>query len=77
MTTFEKVQNMLSEQLQIDKSKIKLESDILRDLDADSIALFYMVMSIEEEYKVSIDDATVAKLKTVKDVVEYIDSIKK
>lgn len=77
MTTFEKVQNMLSEQLQVEKSKIKLESDILRDLNADSISLFYMVMSIEEEYKISIDDEKVAQLKTVKDVVDFIDSIKK
>jgi len=77
MTTFEKVQNMLSEQLQIEKGKIKPESDILRDLNADSISLFYLVMSIEEEYKVSISDEKVAQLKTVKDVVSYIDSIKK
>ncbi|MCL1900990.1 MAG: acyl carrier protein [Firmicutes bacterium] len=77
MTTFEKVQNMLSEQLQVEKNKIKLESDILRDLNADSISLFYMVMSIEEEYKVSISDEKITQLKTVKDVVDFVDSISK
>lgn len=77
MTTFEKVQEMLSEQLKIDKSKIKPESDIILDLKADSLAIFYMIMGLEEEYKITIDDEKAASLKKVEDVVKYIDSLKK
>lgn len=77
MTTFEKVQAMLSEQLKIDKSEIKMESDIITDLKADSLAVFYMVMGLEEEYKTTIDDAKAASLKKVADIVKFIDSLKK
>lgn len=77
MTTFERVQEMLSDQLKIDKADIKLESNITTDLKADSLSQFYMMMAIEDEYKISIDDDKFVTLKTVDDVVKFIDSIKK
>ena len=77
MTTFEKVQEMLAEQLKIDKSQIKMESDIINDLKADSLAVFYMIMGLEEEYKITIDDEKATSLKKVEDVVKYIDTLRK
>ena len=75
--TFEKVREMLASQLKIDESVIKEDSDIIADLKADSLDMFYLVMSLEEEFNISLSDEDAAKLKKVSDVVEFIDNLKK
>ena len=75
--TFEKVRAMLASQLKIDESVIKEDSDIIVDLKADSLDMFYLVMSLEEEFNISLSDEDAAKLKKVSDVVAFIDALKK
>ncbi len=75
--TFEKVRAMLASQLKIDESTIKEDSDIIVDLKADSLDMFYLVMSLEEEFNISLSDEDAAKLKKVSDVVAFIDALKK
>lgn len=75
--TFEKVRAMLASQLKIDESTIKEDSDIIVDLKADSLDMFYLVMSLEEEFNISLSDEDAAKLKKVSDVVAFIDAFKK
>ncbi len=75
--TFEKVRAMLASQLKIDESAIKEDSDIIVDLKADSLDMFYLVMSLEEEFNISLSDEDAAKLKKVSDVVAFIDALKK
>jgi acyl carrier protein len=77
MTTFEKVQAMLAEQLNIDSAKITPDSEIIADLKADSLDVFQLLMSIEDEYQTTVPDDKAQELKKVSDVVAFIDSLKK
>ncbi|BAK81087.1 acyl carrier protein [Candidatus Arthromitus sp. SFB-rat-Yit] len=71
---FEKVRDIISEKLNVDQDEIKLESSIVDDLGADSIDLIELIMNLEEEYGISISDEEAVKLKTVGDVVDFINS---
>ena len=71
---FEEVRAIIAEKLNVDQEEIKLESSIVDDLGADSIDLIELIMNLEEEYGVSISDEEAVKLKTVGDVVEFINS---
>lgn len=71
---FEKVRSIISEKLNVDQDEIKLESSIVDDLGADSIDLIELIMNLEEEYGISISDEEAVKLKTVGDVVDFINS---
>ena len=77
MTNFQKVQEMLAKQLKIDACKIELNSDIIADLKADSLDMFYLVMALEEEFGITLSDDDALKLKKVSDVVGFIDNLKK
>ena len=74
--TFEKVRKLLAAQLNIDESKITLTSDIVADLKADSLDIFQMLMSVEEEFGISVPDEKAQELKKVSDIVSYIDGLK-
>ena len=75
--TFDKVAEILAKQLSTDKAKIKPETNILTDLGADSLDLVEVLMSLEEEFNVSIPDEAIPEIKTVGDLVKYIDNNKK
>ena len=75
--TFDKVVEILAKQLSADKTKIKAETNILTDLGADSLDLVEVLMSLEDEFGVSIPDEAIPNIKTVGDLVKYIDSNKK
>ena len=77
MNTFEKVQEMIAKQLKIDASKIAIDSDIIADLKADSLDMFYLVMALEEQFSISLSDDDALKLKKVSDVVKFVDSLSK
>jgi acyl carrier protein len=69
---FEKVQKIISEQMGIDEDEVTLESNIVDDLDADSLDVIELLMMLEEEFDIEITDEEAEKLVTVGDVVEYI-----
>lgn len=71
---FEKVRDIIAEKLNVDAEEIKPESSIIDDLGADSIDLIELIMNLEEEYGISISDEEAVKLKTVKDVVDFINT---
>lgn len=70
---FEKVKAILSEQLDVDADKITMDSVITDDLGADSLDLVDMLMSLEDEFEVDVPDEDVEKIKTVGDLVKYIE----
>ncbi len=70
---FEKVKDILVNQLEVDESKITLNASIIDDLDADSLDLVDMVMSLEEEFDIEISDEHIDIIKTVGDLVKYIE----
>lgn len=69
---FEKMKKILAEQLDAEIDSITLETDIQDDLGADSLDVVEMLMSIEDEFEIEIPDEKIEGLKTVGQVVDYI-----
>lgn len=70
---FEKVKKLISEQLDVEEDVIKETSSITDDLGADSLDVVDLVMSIEDEFDVQIPEDQVENIKTVGDIVKYIE----
>ena len=70
---FEKVKAILSEQFDVEEDSITLESSITDDLGADSLDVVDLLMSIEDEFEVEVPDSEVENIKTVGDLVKYIE----
>ena len=71
---FEKLQSVVADQLDVEPEKVTLEANIPEDLGADSLDIVDLVMAIEEEFDMEIPDDAVEKIKTVGDIVNYIES---
>ena len=72
-SVFERLQKILAEQFEIDEDDITLNSDIVDDLGADSLDVVDLIMAIEDEFEVEIPDEDIENIKTVGDVVNYIN----
>ena len=70
---FSKVVDVLVEQLGVEKENVKKDSEIMTDLGADSLDVVDLIMTLEEEFGIEIPDSRVEKMKTVGDVVRYIE----
>lgn len=70
---FSKVKSIIAEQLSIDEAKITPQSKLNEDLGADSLDATELVMVLEEEYKIEILDDDAEKMKTVEDILTYLD----
>ena len=70
---FDKVKSIIAEQLGIDEDYITLESAIIDDLGADSLDIVDLVMSFEDEFDTEISDEAIEEMKTVGDIVHYIE----
>ncbi|NLK70584.1 MAG: acyl carrier protein [Clostridiales bacterium] len=71
---FEKVKNIIVDQLDVDAEKVTMESNVTEDLGADSLDVVDLIMSIEEEFDMEIDDEAVEGMKTVGDIVAFIEN---
>ncbi|MBR1639686.1 MAG: acyl carrier protein [Treponema sp.] len=71
---FEKIQKLIAVKLEIDESKIALDSSFRNDLGADSLDTYELVYAIEEELGVSIPDEKANEFETVRDAYDYIKS---
>ena len=74
MDTFEKIRALLAEQLDVDPAKITMDSDIMSDFEADSLDIVDMVMTLEDEFGIEVPDDAIESLRTVGDVVNFVDS---
>jgi len=72
MSVEKRVKEIVAEQLSKDESEVKSESSFIDDLGADSLDIVELVMAMEDEFGIEIPDEDAEKIKTVKDVVEYI-----
>ena len=70
---FEKIKKIIAEQLDVEEDAIKEASSITDDLGADSLVVVDIVMSIEDEFDVEIPEDKVENIKTVGDIVKYIE----
>ncbi|MBQ4284355.1 MAG: acyl carrier protein [Lachnospira sp.] len=71
---FEKLQEIISGQLNVDAESVKPESNFKEDLNADSLDLFELIMSLEDEYGVEIPAEDLEKMATVQDVMDYLSA---
>ena len=71
---FEKIQKLIAEKLEIDESKITLDSSFRGDLGADSLDTYELVYAIEENLGVSIPDEKANEFETVRDAYDFIKS---
>lgn len=76
MSTFEKVRDIVVEQLGVEADEVTIESTFIDDLGADSLDIVELIMAFEEEFAIEIPDEAAEKIKTVQDVVTYIDQNK-
>ncbi|MGI6690509.1 MAG: acyl carrier protein [Christensenellales bacterium] len=70
---FENVSKMIAEQLKVDTAKVTREARLVEDLGADSANVMVLIMDLEDHYNMQVDDNAITSLKTVGDVVEYIE----
>lgn len=75
MDIFEKVKEVLVEQLDVDEELVTLEASVTDDLGADSLDLVDLVMELENEFDVEIPDEDIQTIKTVGDIVTYIEKL--
>lgn len=71
---FEKVREVLCEQLDFDEEKVTMSSSIVDDLGADSLDVVDLIIQLEEEFELEIPDEEIENIKTVGDLVHYIES---
>ena len=76
-TTFEKLQEIVSGQLGIEKSKVVETADFTKELGADSLDVVELVMAFEEEFDIEIDDEVAGEMTTVQDALDYISKNQK
>ena len=74
--TFDKVRDIVVEQLGVEADEGALESTFIDDLGADSLDIVELIMAFEEEFNIEIPDEAAEKIKSVQDVVTYIDQNK-
>lgn len=70
---FEKLKDIILDQLDVDEDEVTLEADFIDDLQADSLDITLLMKTISEEFNIAIEDNAVDKISTVGDAVEYIE----
>lgn len=74
--TIDKVKEIITNQLSVKVEDIKEDTNIAEELGADSLDLVEILMSLEDEFGVSIPDEAIPEIKTIKEIVDFIESHK-
>ncbi|WEB70365.1 acyl carrier protein [Aerococcus christensenii] len=75
MTTFEIIQGLICDQLDLKKEEVQPTTRLQEELDADSLDIFQIINDIEDEFEISIDEEDM-DLETVQDLVDYVENKK-
>ena len=73
MNLFNNVAGMIAKQLKMDVSEVTADKRLVEDLRADSANVMVMIMDLEDNFDIMVEDTAITELKTVGDVVEYIE----
>ena len=73
---FDKIRDIIVEQLSVDKSLVTADTNLMKDLGADSLDAVEIIMGIEEEFGIEIPDDEAEKFQTVGDLVKYVENAK-
>ena len=71
---FEKLKEIILDQLDVDEDEVTMDADFIDDLQADSLAITLLMKTSSEEFDIAVEDDTVDKISTVGDAVEFIES---
>ena len=72
---FEKVQAALAQQFEMDPQSITMDTNLIDDIGADSLDVVELIMSLEDEFGITISDEDAAQLHTVRRIVEYLEKL--
>ena len=73
---FEKIQEIIAQQLDADPSDITMDTNLTKDLEADSLDAVEIIMAIEDEYGIEIPDEEAENIQTVQDLVRFVEENK-
>ena len=76
-STFDRLKKIIVEQLGVDDDEVNLEASFVEDLNADSLDLVELIMSLEEEFGMEISDEDAERIQKVSDAVEFIEEHQK
>ena len=71
---FEKIQALIVEQLDVDESLVTMDTDFMKDLEADSLDAVEIILGVEEEYGIEIPDEVAENFTKVSDIVNYVEA---
>ena len=74
--TFDTIRDIIVEQLNVEESMITEDTNLMKDLEADSLDAVEIIMAIEEQFDIEIPDDEAERFQTVGDLVEYVDANK-
>ena len=73
---FDKIKDIIIEQLQVEESDVTMDTNLMKDLSADSLDAVEIIMAIEDEYGIEIPEEEAEKIQTVGDLVRYVEENK-
>lgn len=74
--TFNKIKDIIVDSLSCDADDVTLDASLTDDLDADSLDAVELIMAVEDEFDIEVPDEDAQNMKTVKDIVDYVESHK-
>lgn len=72
---FDKVRDIIVRQLEVEESSITRDTSFIEDLDVDSLTLIELIAEFEDEFDIEIDEDKLEDIKTVGDVVDYLEEL--
>lgn len=72
--TLDKIKEIIAEQLSIEEDAVKMETHLMKDLEADSLDAVEIIMAIEDEFGIEVPDEDAEKFQTVSDIVSYVEA---
>jgi acyl carrier protein len=70
---FEKIADIIADQLKVDKGEIKEETSLMKDLEADSLDAVEIIMAIEDEFNIEVPDEDAENFQTIADIVKFVE----
>ena len=73
---FDKIKGIIVEQLGVEDSAVEMDTNLMKDLEADSLDAVEIIMAIEDTFGIEIPDEDAEKFQTVRDLVKYVEEVK-
>ncbi|MGN0713632.1 MAG: acyl carrier protein [Anaerovoracaceae bacterium] len=74
--TFDTIKDIIIDQLQVDEADVNMDTNLMKDLSADSLDAVEIIMAIEDTFGIEIPDEDAEKFQTVEDLVKYVEENK-